>query len=104
MDRCIRDLEKNYDQGTSRLNWTALGIPDYGANLITIIQQFDGIVTQVNKVAKDVRARILELKTHRLFKEPPYKKSMFSLPILDCWVRSKFNPYKTFIILQPTQL
>lgn len=48
-----------------------------------------GTVSQLNKVAKDVRARVLEMKLHRLFKEPPYKKDPVLLPILDCWVSFK---------------
>jgi hypothetical protein len=84
MERCIRDLEKNFDEGLNRMNWTALGIPDYGNMLMGVIGQFEGVVSQVNKIAKDLRARVIELKIHRLFKEPPYKK--LSLPVLDCWV------------------
>lgn len=86
MEKCIQDLEKNFDQGLLRLNWQALGILDYANTLSGIIQTFDDTVIQVNKVAKDVRARVLEIKTHRLFKEPPYKKNPIGLPILDCWV------------------
>lgn len=86
MEKCIQTLETNFDQGLFRLNWTALGILDYANTLAGTIQGFDGTVEQLNKIAKDVRARVLEIKTHRLFKEPPYNKKPVGLPILDCWV------------------
>jgi len=79
-------LEKNFDQGLTRTNWSALGVPEYAESLNVVIQHFDALVSQLNKISKDVRARVLEMKTLRLFKEPPYKQGPYSLPILDCWV------------------
>ncbi len=86
MERAIRDLEKNFKQGLTHLKWTALGIPDYGSNLAAVVQKFEQTEIQINFVSKDLRVRILEIKTYQLYKEPPYKKKP-SLPILECWVR-----------------
>jgi len=88
MKKCIKDLEKNFDEGLLRMNWTALSIPDYGVSLNEVLAKFEGVVAHVNKIAKDIRYRILEMKEHRLFNEPPYKK--LGLPILDCWVRFSY--------------
>ena len=85
MEKPIKELEKHFDEGLLRLNWTALRIPDYAGSLKLAISQFEGDVAQVNKVAKDVRHRVVQFRKASLFKEPPYKKTGYSLPILDCW-------------------
>lgn len=87
MERAIRDLEKNFDQGLAHLKWTALGIMDYASHLAAVVQKFEGVVGQINFVSKDLRVRILEMRTIRVYKEPPYKKNQ-ALEILECWVIS----------------
>jgi hypothetical protein len=52
MEKLIKEMEKHFDQGLLRLNWTALGIPDYASLLNGEVQHFEGIVNQVDPSCK----------------------------------------------------
>jgi len=40
-------MEKHFEQGLNRLNWTGLAIPEYAGKLTLTVQKFDDVVTQV---------------------------------------------------------
>lgn len=47
MEKVVKEMEANFDQGLHRLNWTSLGISEYASKLTTAVQEFDDVVNEV---------------------------------------------------------
>ena len=90
-DKLFQEMNKHFEQGATHWNWAALALADYANTLSDAVGHFGGVVSQINKIGRDVRFRVLEMKNVVLFKEPPYKTASYELPIFDCWVTAMVN-------------